>query len=569
MADKDAFTLVSEASQHKVFDDYEELSSGHLIDPQTYLTAVFRRQYPELAVTCTSASNPALLAFAAAGYATAELDTTEESINRFRGYVPGNARYGYTEGIYESRYFAKYNYRWGDEFFILYVIIIGYNAYNFILKEPGNNETTLSNPKVVDELIMACGRWMYVDNDFIYVYDGYWTASKSLWQQVQKASWDDVILNEEMKKTLVSLMTKFFDSEDVYKSLGVPWKRGVIFHGPAGSSHPSTSPIHPQQQLTSNHPGNGKTISIKALMHSLSKSKDRTIPALYVKSAPRTYDIRSIFVQARAMAPCMLILEDIDTIVTATSRSYFFNEVDGLENNDGIFMVASTNHLDRLDPGLSSRPSRFDRKYLFPLPSEHERTLYCEYWRDKLKSKPSIKFPRKLSPAIAGITEEFSFAYLQEAFVATLLAIAGHRSEERVRGGGEDEGGDLDDYELWREMKNQVKALRDDMGNNRVAASAAGVDLPEMETFAEMEGAASTVREVVKSSALPIRSKEPMTLPHDIKDQAVQNKRIILDRNGKEGFSLPVKDGAPKIMPLFSRDGKMYGEGFMAGNSSE
>ncbi|KAL8937008.1 MAG: hypothetical protein Q9216_004637 [Gyalolechia sp. 2 TL-2023] len=552
MADKDAFTLVSEASQHKVFDDYEELSSGHLTDPQTYLTAVFRRKYPELAVTCTSARNPALLAFAAAGYATAELDTTDESINRVCGYAPGNARYGYTEGIYESRYFAKYNYRWGDEFFIVYVIVFGYTAFQFILKEPGNHETTLSKIKVVDELIMTCGRWMYpVDNDFIYVYDGYWTASKSLWQQVQKASWNDVILNEEMKQTLVSLMTKFFDSEDIYKSLGVPWKRGVIFHGPAG---------------------NGKTISIKALMHSLSKSKDRTIPALYVKSAPRTYDIRSIFIQARAMAPCMLILEDIDTIVTASSRSYFFNEVDGLENNDGIFMVASTNHLDRLDPGLSSRPSRFDRKYLFPLPSEHERTLYCEYWRDKLKSKPAIKFPRKLSPAIAGITKDFSFAYLQEAFVATLLAIAGHRSEDGVRGGGDDEGGDLDDYELWREMKNQVKALRDDMGSQKVMGAPATIDLPEVETFDERGGEVEKAGDFLQSSTLPIRSKEAMTRPHDVEDlkavAAVQNEPLIFDRNGNSHFStvgLPVKDGAPKDMPLFARDGKMVGTGLMAG----
>lgn len=127
-------------------------------------------------------------------------------------------------------------------------------------------------------------------------------------------------------------------------------------------------------------------------------------------------------------------------------------------------MVASTNHLDQLDPGLSSRPSRFDRKYLFPLPSAEERILYCNYWREKLKSKPSIKFPKKLCVAIAGITQEFSFAYLKEAFVATLLAIAGHRSEkDGASDGGEDEGGDLDDFELWIEMKKQVKALRDDM----------------------------------------------------------------------------------------------------------
>ncbi|KAL8830121.1 MAG: hypothetical protein Q9170_005881 [Blastenia crenularia] len=550
MTDQDSFTLVNEASHHKIYDDYDELSNGHLTDPQTYLTAAFRRRYPELAVVTTSPSNPALLAFAAAGYATAELDTTDESINRSRGYRPGNARYGYTEGIYENRYFAKYNYRWGDEFFIVYIIVIGFASYQFILKEPGNNETTLSQPKVVDELILACGRWLYpVDNDFIYVYDGYWTASKSLWQQVQKAEWKDVILDEEKKKTLVSLMTRFFDSEDVYKDLGVPWKRGVIFHGPAG---------------------NGKTISIKALMHSLSKSRDRTIPALYVKSAPRTYDIRSIFVQARAMAPCMLILEDIDTIVTASSRSYFFNEVDGLENNDGIFMVASTNHLDRLDPGLSSRPSRFDRKYLFPLPSDHERTLYCEYWRNKLKSKPSIKFPRKLCAAIAGITDEFSFAYLQEAFVATLLAIAGHRSEEGRCGGGDDEGGDLDDYELWREMKMQVKALRDDMGNTRLASK--DVELLESEASsdaeAQMEGPGKTVNSE-SAAKLAIRPKQPVPRSDDLKHRQNAIDKImpvIFDRDGKAIDSAMGLSGKAGNLPLFGSDGRVYGEGFAAGS---
>jgi AAA+ superfamily predicted ATPase len=60
-----------------------------------------------------------------------------------------------------------------------------------------------------------------------------------------------------------------------------------------------------------------------------------------------------IFEKARAMAPCYLIMEDLDTIVTDAVKSYFFNEVDGLKSNDGIFMVGSTNHLDRLDPGIS------------------------------------------------------------------------------------------------------------------------------------------------------------------------------------------------------------------------
>ncbi len=78
-------------------------------------------------------------------------------------------------------------------------------------------------------------------------------------------------------------------------------------------------------------------------MRTLSKRND-PIPTIYVKSAPYTWDIRSIFLMARYMSPCLLVLEDIDTIVTDASRSYFFNEVDGLEKNDGILMVASTNH---------------------------------------------------------------------------------------------------------------------------------------------------------------------------------------------------------------------------------
>lgn len=208
-------------------------------------------------------------------------------------------------------------------------------------------------------------------------------------------------------------------------------------------------------------------------MHSLSEIKDSSIPALYVKSAPQTWDIRSVFAQARYMAPCMLILEDIDTIVTRNSRSFFFNEVDGLENNDGIFMIATTNHLDRLDPGLSSRPSRFDRKYLFPLPNEEERIMYCNYWREKLKNKPSIKFPQKVSPAVAAITQGFSFAYLKEAFVSTLIVIAGNRSENRS-GGGDDESDDddpLDGCELWREIKKQIELLRSDMDNTSLTPS--------------------------------------------------------------------------------------------------
>ena len=320
-----------------------------------------------------------LLNFAGAGHATADLDVEDESVQRYRYFYAGNERRGIPDQLVEGRTFAKYIYKWGSEYFVIYIVQMGYQQLQYILKEPGEGETAMSGNSVTDSLIVTVGEWQKpADDKFIYVYDtGFWQKSRHLYEQVRTSEWKDVILNEEMKKTITELMHKFFDSEDIYKDLGVPWKRGVIFHGPAG---------------------NGKTISIKALMNSLFKKYEDSIPSLYVKSAPNVYDIRKIFQMARYQAPCLLIFEDIDTIVTQSSRSYFFNEVDvcthfaiavsyvltcviqGLENNDGIFMVASTNHLDQLDPGLSSRPSRFDRKYLFPLPSEAERLMYCEYW---------------------------------------------------------------------------------------------------------------------------------------------------------------------------------------------
>ena len=186
---------------------------------------------------------------------------------------------------------------------------MGYQQLQYILKEPAEGETIVSRNSITDSLIATVGDWQRPDDEkYIYVYDtGFWQESRDLYQQVQKSEWKDVILNEDMKKTITELMHKFYDSEDIYKDLGVPWKRGVIFYGPAG---------------------NGKTISIKALMHSLFEKYEDSIPSLYVKSAPQVWDLRNIFQMARYQAPCLLIFEDIDTIVTPNSRSYFFNEVD-------------------------------------------------------------------------------------------------------------------------------------------------------------------------------------------------------------------------------------------------
>jgi transitional endoplasmic reticulum ATPase len=69
-----------------------------------------------------------------------------------------------------------------------------------------------------------------------------------------------------------------------------------------------------------------------------------------------------VFNKARQLSPCVLVLEDLDSLVDDANRSFFLNQLDGLEGNDGLLVIGTTNHFDRLDPGISMRPSRFDRK---------------------------------------------------------------------------------------------------------------------------------------------------------------------------------------------------------------
>lgn len=162
-------------------------------------------------------------------------------------------------------------------------------------------------------------------------------------------------------------------------------------------------------------------------------------------------------------------------------------------------MIGSTNHLELLDPGISKRPSRFDRKYLFPNPNFDQRVKYAQFWRHKLLGDKSsevesiihrdiaevldddtkIEFPEEMCQAVAKITDKFSFAYIQEAFVAALLALVvdGDDDHDDAESDGFillksrpdlDKAGD-DDLEgnvLWQEFKKQVKVLRDQLDDS-------------------------------------------------------------------------------------------------------
>lgn len=462
---------------------YFDHSSAKRVNTDIVLVEALRTQYPNLDLVIAPEGRLNLLAYASAGFAKAT--PLEGSVNdpvyglglKWRSYAPPPRRLDSGSGVMVERViFGKYLYKWKDQEFILYIADgrDGMASYPSIT----NHYILTKMEHKVDALIKEATRWGAELHNEVWVFDGgYWQKSAQLYASVQNSTWDSVILDEDMKKALIADVENFFDSQDTYQKLKVPWKRGIIYYGP---------------------PGNGKTISIKAMMHSLYQrgvdgDSRLAVPTLYVRTLSSfggpEYSIAQIFGKARQEAPCYLVFEDLDSIVNDSVRSYFLNEVDGLKSNDGILMVGSTNHLDRLDPGIAKRPSRFDRKYYFPNPSHDERVQYAKFWQGKLKDNKDLDFPDKLCSKIAEITDDFSFAYMQEAFVASLLAIAARggkdindaeRESERWAGPSDpmtsinqdafvervdNEGRepDIEKLELWIEIQKQVKILRDEM----------------------------------------------------------------------------------------------------------
>ncbi|EHK96700.1 putative Uncharacterized ATPase YjoB [Glarea lozoyensis 74030] len=117
-------------------------------------------------------------------------------------------------------------------------------------------------------------------------------------------------------------------------------------------------------------------------------------------------------------------IEGAHGLAVPSGGAYSFTLLDGLESNDGILMIGSTNHLETLDPAITKRPSRFDRKYHFKLPDEYERCAYIQFWQSKLRETDMVHFPDELCSIVARMSENFSFAYMKELFVMALLSIA-------------------------------------------------------------------------------------------------------------------------------------------------
>ena len=251
--------------------------------------------------------------------------------------------------------------------------------------------------QLAQEFFDAVCEWGCEVRGEILVYqDGYFEKDEDLFNSIKNSTFDNLILQGSLKETIQNDFTQFFNSREVYDRYGIPWKRGAIFIGP---------------------PGNGKTHTLKALMNQLGQ------PCLYIRSFKADGDteqenMAEVFSRAR-MSPCVVVLEDLDSMIDDENRSFFLNELDGFQLNTGVLVLATTNHPETLDASILDRPSRFDRKYYFQLPEAAERLAYVDKWNNELQAE--LRISTTVATWIVDETGGFSFAYLKELFVASTV----------------------------------------------------------------------------------------------------------------------------------------------------
>ena len=338
--------------------------------------------FPDRAVIQTNASAFELEDYAAEGHCVLAARPEPHAQRVLEWYGP-------EDGLKERVHNAWLDVSWQGHDLEVVVVSCDDQRHWFILAE--------AEPLARRFVDAVCAWGMEVRDEVLVFEHGRWAKSERLFHAIKGACFDNLVLRDGLRDEILGDATRFFAARATYESFGVPWKRGILFAGP---------------------PGNGKTHTVKALANALDT------PCLYVKSFreredPDEYSMQRVFERARALAPCILVLEDLDALVTDANRSFFLNEMDGFAANGGILTVATSNHPERLDAAIVQRPSRFDRTYRFDLPGQRERAAYVAHWT--ASTRPEMRLSPDAVACVAARTENFSFAYLKELFLSATM----------------------------------------------------------------------------------------------------------------------------------------------------
>ena len=213
-------------------------------------------------------------------------------------------------------------------------------------------------------------------------------------ENTKRVTFADVAGADESKQELEEIID-FLKDPQKFQRLGGKIPKGVLLVGP---------------------PGTGKTLLAKAV------AGEANVPFFSISGSEfvemfvgmGAAKVRDLFKQANEKAPCIVFIDEIDTIGKKRDSGSFtggndereqtlnqlLTEMDGFDGSKGVVILAATNRPDSLDPALL-RPGRFDRRIPVELPDLKGREEILKVHARKIKIADSVRFD-EIAKAAAG-----------------------------------------------------------------------------------------------------------------------------------------------------------------------
>ena len=157
----------------------------------------------------------------------------------------------------------------------------------------------------------------------------------------------------KVKKDILSFFTE--KTEKLYEKLDLPFKRGVILYG---------------------DPGNGKSAMIREII----RTSSNDVVKIIIRRVRSLSNVLSSLIDAlnAKKKHAIIIIEDMEAMISDSNRSDLLNTLDGVDISSGMYLIGTTNYLEKIDSGFVDRAGRFDKSYKIENPGENTRRLFFE-----------------------------------------------------------------------------------------------------------------------------------------------------------------------------------------------
>jgi len=240
------------------------------------------------------------------------------------------------------------------------------------------------------------------------------SAMREVLVEVPDLKWDDIGGLEDVKEELREAIEWPLKYQELFTQMDAKPPKGLLLYGP---------------------PGTGKTLLARAVANESEANfisiKGPELLSKWVGESEKA--VREVFRRARQAAPCVVFLDEVDSIapvrgsgigdsqVTERIVSQFLTELDGLVELRNVVIIAATNRPDIVDPALL-RPGRFDRLLYVPPPGLEARKQIFKIHTRKTPMMPEVNLDD-----LAKMTDGYTGADIASvANTAVMLALKEH-----------------------------------------------------------------------------------------------------------------------------------------------